>query len=378
MAGARGARCRAQQGAGRGRRRVAGRSCRDARRRDGAGLGHHGRATFTEGTEAFVAAATLGDGTPAVLKLLVPRDGDAAAHETTVLRLADGEGCARLLRDDDERGALLLERLGPSAGGLGLPMAARHEILVADRGAGLAAGAGMRPADRRRQGPPAARYIERPGRSSTGRARARRRACPGLRRAADRRPRRRAGRARARRRPPVERPRGRRRLQARRPRRPAGRGRVRPRRADAGGPARAARRRPARPRPVAGRAAPGSTRRRSGSGASSSGSRPACSARASTCSRSPTRCSPRPTSSPGRRRERCRRLSFAPARSGRKRRTVPVQELRDDLGGQAFHLLGVVEQRVEHHQLGAGVDHLAARRRRRRAAVRSPTPTSGR
>src|SRR5207237_433245 len=40
-----------------------------------------------------------------------------------------GEGCARLLRFDVPRGALLLEHLGPSLADLGLPMARRHEIL---------------------------------------------------------------------------------------------------------------------------------------------------------------------------------------------------------------------------------------------------------
>ncbi len=54
-----------------------------------------GRA-YRDSTEAFVAEATCGDGAPAVLKLIVPRDGDAAAHEATVLRLAAGEGCPRL------------------------------------------------------------------------------------------------------------------------------------------------------------------------------------------------------------------------------------------------------------------------------------------
>jgi streptomycin 6-kinase len=82
-------------------------------------------------TEAFVAAATLADGTPAVLKLLVPRPGDAARSEVTVLRLAGGQGCARLLRDDVSRGALLVERLGPSLYELALPVSQRHEILCA-------------------------------------------------------------------------------------------------------------------------------------------------------------------------------------------------------------------------------------------------------
>jgi streptomycin 6-kinase len=85
---------------------------------------------YRDSTEALVAEATCSDGTPAVLKLIVPRDGDAAAHETTVLRLAAGEGCPRLLREDVERGALLLERLGPSLHELGFPTPRRHEILV--------------------------------------------------------------------------------------------------------------------------------------------------------------------------------------------------------------------------------------------------------
>lgn len=81
------------------------------------------------GTEAFVAEVTCADGTPAVLKLLVPRSGDAARHEITVLRLADGEGCAALLRGDEARGAILLERLGRSMSELDLPMHRRHELL---------------------------------------------------------------------------------------------------------------------------------------------------------------------------------------------------------------------------------------------------------
>ncbi|HEX8581521.1 MAG TPA: aminoglycoside phosphotransferase family protein [Acidimicrobiales bacterium] len=86
---------------------------------------------FADATEAFVAEAVLADGTPAVLKLLVPRDHDAAGHEATVLRLCGGDGCARLLRDDLDRGALLLERLGPSLHDLRLPIRERHEVLCA-------------------------------------------------------------------------------------------------------------------------------------------------------------------------------------------------------------------------------------------------------
>ena len=88
------------------------------------------RGAYRDSTEAFVAEAVCEDGTPAVLKLIVPRGGDAAAHEITVLRLAAGEGCPRLLRDDVTRGALLLERLGRSLFELGLPVHRRHEILI--------------------------------------------------------------------------------------------------------------------------------------------------------------------------------------------------------------------------------------------------------
>jgi streptomycin 6-kinase len=84
---------------------------------------------YSDSTEAFVAKATCEDGTAAVLKLIVPRGGDAAEHEIAVLRLTGGEGCVRLLRDDVMRGALLLERLGRSLYELAVPIRKRHEIL---------------------------------------------------------------------------------------------------------------------------------------------------------------------------------------------------------------------------------------------------------
>jgi streptomycin 6-kinase len=86
---------------------------------------------YDDATEAFVARAVLADGRPAVLKLMIPRPGDDAAREITVLRLVDGDGCVRLLRADPARGALLLERLGRSLDQLGLPAGRRHEILSA-------------------------------------------------------------------------------------------------------------------------------------------------------------------------------------------------------------------------------------------------------
>lgn len=86
---------------------------------------------YDSGTEAYVAEATMADGTPAVLKLVIPRAGDHARNEITVLRLAGGNGCARLLRSDEARSALLLERLGRPLVDLGLPIRRRHEILCA-------------------------------------------------------------------------------------------------------------------------------------------------------------------------------------------------------------------------------------------------------
>ncbi|HEX4831735.1 MAG TPA: aminoglycoside phosphotransferase family protein [Trebonia sp.] len=84
---------------------------------------------YEGGTEAYVARADFGDGTPAVLKLVPPRVGPPASHEITVLRLAGGDGCARLLRSDEARGALLIERLGRPMAGLGLPARTRQAIL---------------------------------------------------------------------------------------------------------------------------------------------------------------------------------------------------------------------------------------------------------
>jgi streptomycin 6-kinase len=84
---------------------------------------------YQGGSEAFVAEATRVDGTPAVLKVLVPGMGNDPAHEATALRLAGGDGCAELYRYDPDRGALLIERLGRPMYELGLPLPRRLEIL---------------------------------------------------------------------------------------------------------------------------------------------------------------------------------------------------------------------------------------------------------
>jgi streptomycin 6-kinase len=95
-------------------------------------------ATIPGGTEAYVAEAVVEDGgTDVVVKIVIPRSADVIAlhHEITVLRLADGDGCVRLLRSDADRGAMLLERLGASLHDLAPPLAERLEVLcsVAER-----------------------------------------------------------------------------------------------------------------------------------------------------------------------------------------------------------------------------------------------------
>ncbi|BCJ48542.1 hypothetical protein Asp14428_00170 [Actinoplanes sp. NBRC 14428] len=92
--------------------------------------GFEAGAPYGDATEAYVTPVTLADGSPAVLKLLVPRRGGPAAHEITVLRLAGGDGCVRLLRADESRAALLLERLGPSMADLDLPLGERLRVLT--------------------------------------------------------------------------------------------------------------------------------------------------------------------------------------------------------------------------------------------------------
>jgi streptomycin 6-kinase len=84
---------------------------------------------FVGATEALVCEAILDDGTLAVLKLPIPRDDESFRHEVTVLLLANGEGCAKLLRLDEPLGAMLIERLGVNLKSLELPLSQRLEIL---------------------------------------------------------------------------------------------------------------------------------------------------------------------------------------------------------------------------------------------------------
>jgi streptomycin 6-kinase len=82
------------------------------------------------GMNALVVEATTSDGTGTVLKLAPPSEITKVDLEATVLRLADGAGCVRLLDADVDRRALLLERLGPSMYDLDVPRRQRHELLI--------------------------------------------------------------------------------------------------------------------------------------------------------------------------------------------------------------------------------------------------------
>lgn len=82
------------------------------------------------GSAAYVAAVTTSDATAAVLKIHLP-GYDSIADEIRVLSIAAGRGYVRLLRYDEVRGALLLERLGPPLSQLGLPPTRQIEIICA-------------------------------------------------------------------------------------------------------------------------------------------------------------------------------------------------------------------------------------------------------
>jgi streptomycin 6-kinase len=84
-------------------------------------------ANLAGGHVALVVEVTLTDGTPAVLKIGVP--GRDIGPEATLLRLADGDGCARLLGEDVDRQALLLERLGAPMYDIVPDPVSRHGLL---------------------------------------------------------------------------------------------------------------------------------------------------------------------------------------------------------------------------------------------------------
>jgi len=83
---------------------------------------------FPNATEAFVSEAVTADGQPVALK--IPIAGVAKAdRERSLLQAASGCGYARLLRDDANSGAMLLERLGPQLATLGFPIEDQIRII---------------------------------------------------------------------------------------------------------------------------------------------------------------------------------------------------------------------------------------------------------
>src|ERR1700687_3198179 len=73
--------------------------------------------TTQNATEAFVAFARTADGGDAVLKIVMP-GFDANRQELRVLRAANGNGYATLLRADEAQNVVVLERLRRQAHGL--------------------------------------------------------------------------------------------------------------------------------------------------------------------------------------------------------------------------------------------------------------------
>ena len=86
--------------------------------------------TLSGGSESYVAAASTDSGEDAVIKLEMPPYASFASEVRTLVA-ADGRGYVRLLDHDEERNAMLQERLGPSLRGFGLPIPAQIEILCA-------------------------------------------------------------------------------------------------------------------------------------------------------------------------------------------------------------------------------------------------------
>jgi streptomycin 6-kinase len=83
---------------------------------------------FPNATEAFVSEAVTADGQPFAIKIPIARVAKAD-RERSLLQAASGRGYARLLRDDANSGAMLLERLGPQLATLGFPIEDQMRII---------------------------------------------------------------------------------------------------------------------------------------------------------------------------------------------------------------------------------------------------------
>lgn len=81
--------------------------------------------SFRGGTASFVVEARHRTGRACVLKVAMPlrTDGDDTFSRSVLAhQLADGRGCVALLEHDESTPAMLLERLGPNLGELGMPL----------------------------------------------------------------------------------------------------------------------------------------------------------------------------------------------------------------------------------------------------------------
>ena len=82
------------------------------------------------GSEALVAEARTAAGRDVVLKIGVPGSG-AGGAEARLLKAADGRGYAELIRHDEPRRAMVLERLGPRLSTLGYSIDRQIEVICA-------------------------------------------------------------------------------------------------------------------------------------------------------------------------------------------------------------------------------------------------------
>src|SRR5207249_1695497 len=82
----------------------------------------------TPGADGHTLRAELADGTPAVLKIVLPHRENE--HEADALELWGGEGAVRLLARDDQRHAILIERCEPGTYLSSLPMDDALDVLI--------------------------------------------------------------------------------------------------------------------------------------------------------------------------------------------------------------------------------------------------------
>ena len=83
---------------------------------------------YEAGAAGYTVRAELPDGTPAVLKLIHPHR--ETEHEAAALRAWDGDGAVRLLAEDPERDALLLECCDPGTKLCGAGAATALDVLI--------------------------------------------------------------------------------------------------------------------------------------------------------------------------------------------------------------------------------------------------------